>query len=126
MHVPKDKSVTPGNGRNNVHAVFFDSVDRFTSRRPGVRKMYSDCGSNFKGAEAELKRAVEAWNSLASAGARVTNLKWIFLPPMDHHRAGVWERLIKSVKKHINSVGTIGQSRRTSDTASTSRSYLEF
>merc|ERR1712183_338882 len=63
-----------------------------------------DCGSNFKGAEAELKRAVEAWNNSTTAGARVTILEWTFLPPMAHHRAGVWERLIKSVKKHINSV----------------------
>ena len=77
---------------------------RFTSRRPGVRKLFSDCGSNFKGAEAELKRAVEAWNTSATAGARISNLEWSFLPPMAHHRAGVWERLIKSVKKHIGSV----------------------
>ena len=83
---------------------FLTALIIFTSRRPGVRKMCSDCGSNFKGVETEFKRAVEAWNSSASAGARVTNLEWIFLPPMAHHRAGVWERLIKLVKKHNNSV----------------------
>ena len=83
---------------------FLNALIRFASRRPGLRKLYSDCGSNFKGAEAELKRAVEAWNDSATAGARVTILEWTFLPPMAHHRAGVWERLIKSVKKHINSV----------------------
>ena len=83
---------------------FLMALIRFTSRRPGVRKLYSDCGTNFVGAEAELKRAVESWNNTAIAGARVTCLEWIFLPPMAHHRAGVWERMIKSVKKHLNSV----------------------
>ena len=31
----------------------------------------------------------------------MTGLEWLFLPPLAHHRAGVWERLIKSVKKHL-------------------------
>ena len=83
---------------------FINALTRFIARRPGVRKLYSDCGSNFKGAEQELKRAVNKWNDEVTAGERVKSLEWSFLPPMAHHRAGVWERLIRSTRKHLASL----------------------
>ena len=83
---------------------FLNALTRFIARRPGVKKLYSDCGSNFKGAEQELKRAVNKWNDKVTAGERIKNLEWSFLPPMAHHRAGVWERLIRSVRKHLASL----------------------
>ena len=83
---------------------FVNALTRFDARRPGVRKLYSDCGSNFRGAEQELKRAVDSWNNHAAKGERLHYLEWTFLPPMAHHRAGVWERLIRSVKKHLASL----------------------
>ena len=83
---------------------FVNALVRFSARRPGVRKLYSDCGTNFVGAEKELKRAVDNWNESAAKGEKVKYLEWTFLPPMAHHRAGVWERLIRSVRKHLASI----------------------
>ena len=54
---------------------FVNALTRFDARRPGVRKLYSDCGSNFRGAEQELKRAVDSWNNHAAKGERLHYLE---------------------------------------------------
>ena len=82
---------------------FINALIRFQSRRPGVRKIYSDCGTNFKGAQAALKQAMETWNgSEAAAELQLIGLEWYFTIPYASHRAGVWERLIKDAKKHLS------------------------
>ena len=98
-----------------VRAVYFDvlkdlstptflcALIRFQARHPGVRQIFSDCGTNFKGAEAELKCAIETWNSSkAAAELQLIGLEWTFTVPYASHRAGVWERLIKDAKKHLS------------------------
>ncbi len=51
-----------------------------------------------------MKEAIEGWNqgqihnSLLKKG-----INWIFNPPASSHHGGVWERLIKSVRKVLNS-----------------------
>ena len=102
---------------------FLNALVRFTSRRPGVRQIYSDCGTNFKGAEAELKRAVEGWNSTRKGEERIKGLEWTFNPPLAHHRGGVWERMIKSTKKHL--VTVIGKETIESDVLSTVLTQIE-
>ena len=56
------------------------------------------------GAQRELKEAIEGWNQgqihdiLLQKG-----INWIFNPPAGSHHGGVWERLIRSVRKVLNS-----------------------
>uniref|UniRef100_A0AAZ1XPU5 CCHC-type domain-containing protein n=1 Tax=Oreochromis aureus TaxID=47969 RepID=A0AAZ1XPU5_OREAU len=60
------------------------------------------CSGNFVGGESELKDAVEGWNQVQIHEMLLQ--KWIFNPPAGSHHGGVWERLIRSVRKVLNSV----------------------
>ena len=83
---------------------FLNALIRFSARRPGIKKLSSDCGSNFIGAAKVIEKAVEAWNQSVTAGERLRTLIWEFNPPLAHHRGGLWERLIKSTRKHLASL----------------------
>lgn len=67
--------------------------------------MYSDNGTNLKGAEAELKRSFEAIKQ-ASVSDELANhgLDWYFISPASPHMGGAWERLIRSVKTALKVV----------------------
>lgn len=63
--------------------------------------MFSDNGTNFHGAEAELRRAaIEAMNEESNIRA----VKWRFIPPGAPFMGGVWERLVRSVKTALSAV----------------------
>lgn len=62
--------------------------------------MFSDNGTNFKGAERELAEAVALLDKdkiMAEFASR--NIKWSYIPPAAPHMGGAWERLVQSVKK---------------------------
>ena len=75
---------------------------RFHARRPGLRVLYSDCGTNFKGADRDLRRAVESWNSSTAGELLVKGIAWNFGPPHSPHWGGIYERLIREAKKHLS------------------------
>ena len=102
---------------------FINALLRFTARRPGARQIYSDCGTNFRGAEAELKRAVQNWNSTKKGEERINELEWIFNPPLAHHRGGIWERMIKTTKRHLASL--LGKGTTESDVLNTVMTQVE-
>ena len=83
---------------------FIHALRRFIARRGQVKELRSDNGTNFVGAQRELKEAIEGWNQgqihdiLLQKG-----INWIFNPPAGSHHGGVWERLIRSVRKVLNS-----------------------
>ena len=82
-----------------------NALVRFHARRPGLRVLYSDNGTNFRGADAELKKAVEAWNNSSMVETmHLSGIEWRFGPPNCPWFGGIWERLIKSVKKHLAAV----------------------
>ena len=83
---------------------FVNALMRFRARRPGVRSLYSDNGSNFVAADKEIRSAVEEWNRSVAAELAMEGLEWSFIPPHAPHRGGVWERLVRSAKKHLSSV----------------------
>lgn len=87
---------------------FIASYKRFTSRRGHCAQLYSDCGSNFIGANFELKRMLNKAKSelpedlsqiLASEGT-----EWHFIPPGSPHFGGLWESGVRSTKHHIKRV----------------------
>ncbi|XP_042070053.1 uncharacterized protein LOC121812301 [Haplochromis burtoni] len=52
-----------------------------------------------------LREAVEGWNQAQIQEMLLQKgIKWIFNPPAGSHHGGVWERLIRSVRKVLNSI----------------------
>ncbi|XP_014486671.1 PREDICTED: uncharacterized protein LOC106750684 [Dinoponera quadriceps] len=86
---------------------FLAAFQRFISRRGLCREVFSDCGTNFVGADAKLRALFRASSEesrklvehLAEKGIR-----WRFNPPSAPHFGGMWEAAVKSVKYHIHTV----------------------
>ena len=81
---------------------FIQALRRFIGRRGQVRTIRTDNGTNFIGAENELKRALEEMDDdkvqefLASKGCDW--IVWKRNPPEASHMGGVWERQIRSIR----------------------------
>ncbi|KAJ8414191.1 hypothetical protein AAFF_G00050610 [Aldrovandia affinis] len=79
---------------------FINALRRFIVRRGQVKILRSDNRTNFVEAERELRRAIEEWNSSKIKDAlRQRGIQWMFNPP---RHGGVWERLIRSVRKILS------------------------
>ena len=67
---------------------------RFLNRRGHVKELRSDNGSNFVGADREIKEGIE---HIDEEKVRTELLhrgcKWVFHPPGASHMSGVWEDL---------------------------------
>ncbi|XP_036347052.1 uncharacterized protein LOC118756395, partial [Rhagoletis pomonella] len=75
------------------------AVRNFTARRGVPIEMWSDNGTNFRGAERELKAALKAADQDKIIATFTTAATiWKFIPPSSPHMGGVWERLVRSVK----------------------------
>ena len=60
----------------------------------------SDNGTNLCGGERELREAVVNWNQQKIRSFLLQrNIDWKFNPPGASHMGGVWERIIRSVRK---------------------------
>jgi len=84
---------------------FLNAFYRMTSRRGLPEEMYSDNGTNFKGAYNELKALAEHLDTykIAEAAAH-KGVKWHFNPPLAPHFGGIHETMIKSAKRAINAI----------------------
>ncbi|KAI2665729.1 CD180 antigen [Labeo rohita] len=72
--------------------------------RGQVVQLRSDNGTNFVGAELELREAVAGLDHTKIQHALLSNgLKWIFNPPAAPHVGGIWKRLIRLVKNVLYS-----------------------
>ncbi|XP_076069968.1 uncharacterized protein LOC143041795 [Oratosquilla oratoria] len=79
---------------------FINGFVRFTARRGYPSKVWSDNGTNLVGARAELARSVRDLDrSLIVRETRRRDVEWSFNPPSASHHGGVWERMIRSVRK---------------------------
>ncbi|XP_041978615.1 uncharacterized protein LOC121732727 [Aricia agestis] len=77
------------------------ALRRLIARRGCPTVIFSDNGTNFHGADAELRRAaIEAMSQEADVRA----IKWRFIPPGAPFMGGAWERLVKSVKIALSAV----------------------
>lgn len=79
------------------------ALRRLAARRGHPRFLYSDNGTNFKGAAREIAIAIQELqadpamrNHLAQTG-----VEWRFNPPLSPHMGGVWESLVRSVKRAL-------------------------
>ncbi|CAD6229584.1 GSCOCG00012112001-RA-CDS [Cotesia congregata] len=107
-------------------AAFIAAYRRFTSRRGICHTLYSDCGTNFVGADKELKRLFAAGSrtlrELSSLIAQ-DGTNWKFNPPRAPHFGGKWEAAVKSIKFHLRR--TIGDSLLTLEQYSTLLAQIE-
>ncbi|XP_068965518.1 uncharacterized protein [Bombus flavifrons] len=88
---------------------FIAALRRFIARRGFCSTIHSDNGSNFIGANNELKELHELLKS-EDHNERVTTflankqIKWRFIPPHSPHFGGLWEAAVKSFKHHFRRV----------------------
>ncbi|GBP95433.1 hypothetical protein EVAR_68848_1 [Eumeta japonica] len=87
---------------------FLAAFTRFVGRRGLPRKVMSDNGTNFVGAERSLRREYEDFLKAASqdiAQKYVSHgFQWSFIPPNTPHMGGLWEAGVRSFKMHFKKV----------------------
>lgn len=75
------------------------------SAAEGSPKRHSDNGTNFTGAERELREALERLDQTKIYNRlRSTNIQWSFNPPEACHQGEIWERMIRSVRKILGAL----------------------
>jgi hypothetical protein len=80
---------------------FLLAYRRFVSRRGLCAELYSDNGTTFVGADAELRRLFRSASDLykeVAATLAQDGTTWSFIPPYTPHFGGLWEAGVKSVK----------------------------
>ena len=84
---------------------FILCLRRFIGRTGSPAHIYSDNGTNFKGAKTELETALQELdqNQICSTLA-AHSIGWHFIPPHAPHFGGAWERLVRSVKTALKTV----------------------
>ena len=100
---------------------FIRSMKRFTSRRGLPIRMVSDNGKTFKGTAKEI-RSIFTHPDVQSHTSSV-GIKWDFNLPKAPWWGGLFERLIKSVKRCLRKI--IGQARLTYDEMTTALVEVE-
>lgn len=105
---------------------FLAALRRFVSRRGLCEALYSDCGTNFVGADAQLRALFAAGRKegqrIAHALAK-DRIQWRFNPPAAPNFGGLWEAAVKSVKHHLRRV--IGDAKLTYEEMATLLSQIE-
>ena len=75
-------------------------IRRLVARRGPVESILSDNGSNFVGANNELKEEIKRLETDGiEAKAACIEIRWSFNTPLASHHGGVWESLIKQVRR---------------------------
>ncbi|XP_024883190.1 uncharacterized protein LOC112461950 [Temnothorax curvispinosus] len=83
---------------------FLVAYRRFTGRRGICHTLFSDCGTNFLGADAALKRLFDSGSTESQQLSQLLlndGTHWVFNPPAAPHFGGKWESAVKSVKYHL-------------------------
>ena len=84
---------------------FINALLRFVGRRGPPRIIYSDNGTNFRGAELDVIKALKVWDQekIKTTLTR-RGIDWKFNPPVVSHQGGVWERLIRFIRRILYSL----------------------
>ena len=93
-------------------------VERFVSRRGTPAIIWSDNGTNFVGAEKELRENIERCKTINIAVELAhKGIKWRYNPPSAPHQGGIWERLVRSFKRILYTI--LGTRRLTDEVLNT-------
>ena len=98
IHVFNDENRSPLNG------IYTDSILaamlRFEQRRGTPAAYYSDRGTNFVGAQSELRGCLDRLDEKRiHERLSLRQVKWVFNPPGAPHFGGAWESLVKPAKR---------------------------
>lgn len=75
------------------------AIRRMCSRRGTPQEIWSDNGTNFRGAEKEIRQCLLKLNEVeVGEKLSVLGIKWNFIPPFAPHMGGCWERMVRSFK----------------------------
>lgn len=89
-------------------AAFRAALDRFFARRGFAHDIYSDCGTNFIGADNILKENAFITKSQMEIDLlphlTLNSVNWHFNPPSSPHFGGLWEAGVKSMKHHLKRI----------------------
>ena len=78
-----------------IHALL-----KMSNQFPSLRKIVSDNGLNFRGANREISKAMDMWNAQeANDKLAEYSIEWEFGPASCGSWGGMWERLIRIIKK---------------------------
>ncbi|XP_076660916.1 uncharacterized protein LOC143364466, partial [Halictus rubicundus] len=85
---------------------FIAALRRFIARRGHCINIYSDNGTNFVGANNELRDLRELLqsddhNEKVKTFLADRSITWNFIPPLTPHFGGIWEAAVKSFKRHF-------------------------
>ena len=84
---------------------FINALRRFVARRGSVKQIWCDNGTNFVGAEKELRvNLMKLDQGSISRECCSKEIEWHFNPPTASHFGGAWERLIRSVRRTLKSI----------------------
>ena len=84
---------------------FLNAFYRMASRRGLPEEMFSDNGTNFKGADAELKSLVRQLDdSRIKQSISNKGISWHFNPPSAPHFGGFHETMIKAAKRAMHAI----------------------
>ena len=85
---------------------FIQALERFINRRGYPQSINSDCGTNFVGADNELRQWFSDLHKDENVMlyAKRKEIHWNFNPPCSPHMGGVWERLVRSVKTSLKTI----------------------
>ena len=75
------------------------AIRNFIARRGTPREFFSDNGTNFVGAERELREAIKEVDADEFIRIFTTaTTTWNFNTPSAPHMGGAWERMVRSIK----------------------------
>ena len=92
---------------------FIQALRRFISNHGHPKEIWSDNGTNFVGADKEILRFIQEWDQDELNKRLIKDeischlcprSEWRFQPPSASHMNGVWERLIRSVRKSMRAI----------------------
>lgn len=95
---------------NLTSTAFIAAFRRFSGRRGHVGHLYSDNGTNFVGSNRILKTLErgekDGFNKDVQRAFAENGVTWHFNPPAAPHFGGLWEAGVKSIKTHLNRMGS--------------------
>lgn len=108
---------------------FLVALRRFVARRGLPEHIHSDNGTNFVGANNQLKEIYALFNSdqhkkLINKFSYEHRIMWHFIPPVASHFGGLWESTVKLFKYHFNGLWATLYSHLKSSTHSPSKSKV--
>ena len=85
---------------------FLAAFRRFTNRLGRLKKVYSDNGRNFVGAQCELKTVFSSQTAKCKilAACQPEQIVWHFIPVQSPHQGGLWEVGVRKMKRSLQKI----------------------